>query len=138
MRHLARAGAWLFVVTFSSAGFLLGFATGHVLLALALVPVAAWVVIVPLEAWLPALDQGSAWRDPQVRQDVFHTVVGQGFGNELGAAIVAGVAAVPLGWAGGRFGVALWPATWPLGIQVLLGIVVADGMEYARHRAEHG
>ena len=41
------------------------------------------------------------------------------------------------GWAGSQLGVALWPVTWPLALQVVLGILIADGLEYARHRAEH-
>jgi ornithine lipid hydroxylase len=64
-------------------------------------------------------------------------VVGQGFGNQLGAAIVVGMMALPFGWAGSRFGFAVWPTHWPLALQVLLGVFLADGLDYARHRAEH-
>lgn len=137
MQRIARHAAWPVVVVLSAAGFALGFATGRIPLVLAVVPVVAWVGIIALEAWIPTIAQGSTWRDPQARHDVFHTVVGQGFGNQLGAVLVATAMALPLGWAGGRFGVALWPTHWPLTAQVLVGIFVADGLEYARHRAEH-
>ncbi len=137
MQHIARVVVWPVVVTLSIAGFALGFASGQPLIALALVPVAITTLLVPLEEWMPAVRQGSALSDPQARQDIFHTIVGQGFGNQLGGALVAGAMALPLGWAGSRFGFAFWPASWPLALQVLLGILVADGLEYARHRAEH-
>jgi ornithine lipid hydroxylase len=137
MQRIARHAAWPVMVVLSAAGFALGFATGQVLLALAVVPVAASAGIMALEAWIPAVTQGTAWRDPQVRHDVFHTIVGQGFGNQLGAALVAAAMALPLGWAGARFGGALWPTEWPLAVQALAGVFVADGLDYARHRAEH-
>ena len=72
-----------------------------------------------------------------MRHDIVHTVVGQGFGNQLGEAIVAGVLAVSAGWAGSRLDLAPWPASWPLALQVLVGVLLADGLEYARHRASH-
>lgn len=137
MDRIARLTAWPFVVSMSVAGFTLGFVTGHPALALTLVPVAAWALILGLEAAIPLVPQPSAWRDPEAGRDMFHTLVGQGFGNELGAAVVAGVLALPVGWAGARFGTDLWPAHWPLALQILVGIVLADGIEYARHRAEH-
>jgi sterol desaturase/sphingolipid hydroxylase (fatty acid hydroxylase superfamily) len=137
MQRIVRHAAWPVVVVLSVAGFALGFATGHVVLALAVVPVVASAGIMALEACIPAMPQGSTWRDPQARHDVFHTIVGQGFGNELGAALVATAMALPLGWAGGRFGGALWPTEWPLAVQALAGIFVADGLDCARHRAEH-
>ncbi len=137
MQRFGRAVAWPVVVMLSSAGFALGFATGQAVVALMLVPGVAWAVIGALEVWIPAVRQESTWRDPQALRDVFHTVVGQGFGNQLGAAMVAGALALSSGWAGGRLGFALWPADWPLALQVVLGVFLADGVDYARHRAEH-
>ena len=137
MQQIARVVVWPVVVTLSIAGFALGFATGQPLVALMLVPAAMTALLVPLEHWMPAVGQGSALDDPQVGHDIVHSLVGQGFGNQLGGAIVAGAMALPLGWAGGRFGFAFWPTGWPLALQVLVGILVADGMEYARHRAAH-
>jgi sterol desaturase/sphingolipid hydroxylase (fatty acid hydroxylase superfamily) len=137
MQRIARLAAWPVVVTLSTAGFAVAFASGQALLALALVPAATWFLIVALEIWIPMIPRADAWRDPHVRQDVFHSIVGQGFGNQLGATLAAGALALPLGWAGGHVGLALWPVEWPLAAQVLLGVFLADGIEYARHRAEH-
>jgi sterol desaturase/sphingolipid hydroxylase (fatty acid hydroxylase superfamily) len=137
MTHIARLVVWPLVVVLTSAGFVLGFATGHPMVALMLVPTATTVLLVALEQCMPAVKQGSALDDPQVRQDIVHTVVGQGFGNQLGEALAAGTMALWFGWAGSQLGLGLWPATWPLALQVLLGILLADGLEYARHRAEH-
>jgi ornithine lipid hydroxylase len=137
MHQIARLVVWPFVVTLTSAAFALGFAAGQPVVALMFVPVVTTALLVPLEQWMPAVRQGSALDDPQVRQDMVHTVVGQGFGNQLGEAIVAGALALWFGWAGSRLGVTLWPASWPLVLQVVLGLLLADGLEYARHRAEH-
>src|SRR5262245_13038996 len=97
----------------------------------------AWLLILAFEAAIPVVTQPSAWRDPQTRQDLLHTVVAQGIGNQRGAAIMAAALALPLALAGGRFGIELWPAHWPLALQIAAGVLLADGIEYARHRAEH-
>ena len=78
MTHIARLVVWPLIVTLTSAGFALGFATGHSVVALMFVPVATTALLVALEQWMPAVRQGSALDDPQVRQDIVHTVVGQG------------------------------------------------------------
>jgi sterol desaturase/sphingolipid hydroxylase (fatty acid hydroxylase superfamily) len=137
MAHIARLVVWPFVVTLTSAAFALGFATGYPIIALMLVPVATTALLIAMEQWWPAVRQGSALDDPEARHDIVHTVVGQGFGNQLGEAIVAGALAVFAGWAGNRVDIALWPTSWPLTLQVLLGILLADGLEYARHWAAH-
>jgi sterol desaturase/sphingolipid hydroxylase (fatty acid hydroxylase superfamily) len=137
VNRTARLAAWPLVVSISCISFALGFASGWAQLALFLGPGIAWVLILAFEAAIPWVTQPSAWRDPQAGQDLFHTLVGQGIGNQLGAAIVAGALALPLGWAGGRFGMDIWPAHWPLALQIAVGVFLADGIEYARHRAEH-
>src|SRR5262249_23205175 len=119
MAHIARLVVWPFVVTLTSAGFALGFATGQPVVALMLVPVAVTVLLIAMEQWWPAVVQGSALDDPEARRDMVHTVVGQGFGNQLGEAIGAGALAVFAGWVGTRADIALWPTSWPLALQVL-------------------
>ena len=37
----------------------------------------------------------------------------------------------------GRFGIAVWPSDWHLGVQVVMALVVADVGTYARHRLFH-
>ena len=93
---------------------MLGFATGYPTVTLMAVPVAAMVLLVALEQWMPAIGRGGALDDPEARHDVVHGVVGQGFGNQLGEALVAGALTVFAGWVGDRADVALWPASWPL------------------------
>lgn len=137
MTHVARLVVWPLVVAITSAGFVLGFATGHPVVALTFVPVATMLLLVALEQWMPAIGQSGALDDPESGHDVVHLIVGQGFGNQLGEALVAGALAVFAGWAGNRVDVALWPTSWPLALQVLLGVLLADGLEYVRHRAAH-
>jgi sterol desaturase/sphingolipid hydroxylase (fatty acid hydroxylase superfamily) len=137
VQRFARLAAWPVVTGLSLAGFVWTFAHGQAVPSLFFVPAVAWFPIVLLERFIPRIERADALRDPQARTDIFHAIVGQGFGNQLGAALAAGALALPLGWAGGRFGLALWPTDWPLALQVLVGVFVADGIEYARHRAEH-
>jgi sterol desaturase/sphingolipid hydroxylase (fatty acid hydroxylase superfamily) len=137
VQHFARLAAWPVAVALSCAGFAVAFAAGQAALGLLVVPGLVWSVIVPLERFIPAIPCADAWRDPRAGQDILHSLVGQGFGNQLGNALAAGALALGAGWAGGQLGAGLWPARWPLAAQVLLGVFVADGFEYARHRAEH-
>jgi sterol desaturase/sphingolipid hydroxylase (fatty acid hydroxylase superfamily) len=137
MQHIARFVVWPVVVTLALAGYAFGFASGRPFVTLMLVPVAISVLLLPLEEWLAAVPRSGALRDPQLPQDLLHAVLGQGFGNQVGTALVAGAMAMLLGSAGGRFGLALWPADWPMALQILVGVFVVDGLEYARHRAAH-
>lgn len=138
MQHLARLAAWPIAVGLSLAGFAWGFARGEAVLALLLVPLAVGSLIVALELYIPEVPRADVWRDPEAPRDLFHTVIGQGFGNQLGAVLAAALLALPRGWGGGGLDLGLWPAHWPLGLQIGVGVFLADGIEYARHRAEHG
>lgn len=128
---------WPVVVVATTLGFAAGFARGSLEASLALVPLAAGVLLFGLELALPERRGGGAWRDPQAWNDLAHNLVGQGGGNALGQALFVFGAAWLAGEVSRRFGANLWPAQWPWWAQVPLLVFVADGLDYARHRAEH-
>jgi hypothetical protein len=126
MQHVARFVVWPVVVTLALAGYAFGFASGRPFVTLMLVPVAISVLLLPLEEWLPAVPR-AALRDPQLPQDLLHAVLGQDSGTKWerrssrGDGDAAGLGRRPLG-------LALWPADWPMALQILVGVFVVDGL----------
>jgi sterol desaturase/sphingolipid hydroxylase (fatty acid hydroxylase superfamily) len=90
-----------------------------------------------LEFVLPARAGHGTWGDPQVWNDVGHSIFGQGAGNAVGQALFVFAAALLAGEISARWGGNLWPSQWPFWVQVVVAIVVADGLDYWRHRLEH-
>jgi len=88
-----------------------------------------------LELLLPLDRERRLSNDPQRGNDVGHILLGAFGGDALGNLLVAGaVAAVaelvpPIA--------RLWPDDWPVLPQLILLIVVADHLNYWRHRLEH-
>jgi sterol desaturase/sphingolipid hydroxylase (fatty acid hydroxylase superfamily) len=130
-------GPWPLFVVGSSAGFALGFQLGAAELALFAVPAVAVTLLVALEALAPARAGQGAWRDPALWRDVGHQVIGQVFGNQLGELLFLGAAALVAGRLSAYLGMELWPSHWPLAVQGLLLVFLADGLEYGRHRLTH-
>jgi sterol desaturase/sphingolipid hydroxylase (fatty acid hydroxylase superfamily) len=137
IRSFALAALWPVFVVGTTLGFAASFAWGFSEIGLALVPVVGIVLLFGFEWLLPDRRGKGAWRDPQAWNDVVHGVVGQGGGNALGQAVFVFAAAWLAGEIGERWGLRLWPAQWPGWVQVPLLIVVADGLDYWRHRLEH-
>jgi len=137
IRGFLRVALWPGVVVGTSLGFAWCFAGGVSEIGLALVPAAAIALLVGLEPLLPDRPGKGAWRDPQAWNDIVHGVVGQGGGNALGQALFVFGAAWLAGVVGERWGLRLWPAAWPLWVQVPLLVFVADGIDYGRHRICH-
>ncbi len=136
VRALASAVVWpVFVAAIFAA---LGACVAQGLDELALLGVAPAfaLVLVALERALPDRPQPPLWRDPQIANDVGHGLIGQGLAIPLGEVLVGTLAVAAAGLVGPG-GAALWPTHWPLALQALALVAVADGLEYARHRALH-
>jgi sterol desaturase/sphingolipid hydroxylase (fatty acid hydroxylase superfamily) len=97
-------------------------------LSLAIVTVIAGALLLVMERLWP---HQPAWREPdgQWWHDLGHLVFGFALGTFggtwLAQRIFAGAA------------VAVWPASWPLLIQVVMGLVIAEFFGYWQHRAVH-
>jgi sterol desaturase/sphingolipid hydroxylase (fatty acid hydroxylase superfamily) len=128
---------WPIFVVGTAAGFWLGFELGFAELSLALVPVVGGLMLFGLEFVLPEREGEGTWEDPQVLNDVGHSIVGQGAGNAVGQAVFVFAAAFLASEISARWGSNLWPTQWPLWVQSLFAILVADGLDYWRHRLEH-
>ncbi len=100
--------------------------------AAAVLIVASAACIWGLELARPHL---AAWRPPgrTLLVDVVHTTVSTALSPLIKAAIVLLAAAVLRP----RVGLEVWPSAWPLGLQVLLAIPVADLGIYLGHRLMH-
>jgi len=134
--RLASAAVWPIFVSAVALSYAACFARGEGMLALAGVPAAFSLLLVVLERLLPDRPDPPLWRDPQLANDVGHTALGQGLAIPLGDAVTVAAALLAAKLAGPS-PFALWPLHWPLPLQVLLLVLAADGLEYARHRALH-
>ena len=76
-----------------------------------------------------------AWNVPRgdLRVDVTHLVVDSAFGGASWRLLAAWFLAITTAHAGLR----AWPSAWPLGAQVVLGVVVQELVGYALHFAMH-
>jgi sterol desaturase/sphingolipid hydroxylase (fatty acid hydroxylase superfamily) len=135
-RALASALVWPTFVSALSATLAACAARGQGELALLAVAPAFALLLVLLERLLPDRPQAPLWRDPQIGNDVGHGIVGQGLAIPLGE-LVVGALALVAGKLVGASALAIWPSHWPLALQALALVAVADGLEYARHRALH-
>jgi ornithine lipid hydroxylase len=128
-------GLWPFLVVAGIAGVELGLRhdiePGVVLLVVNAVVLA---VVLAAEQLAPHRRAWSPLTDPQSVNDLGHGILQSQLGERLGdlALVAATTAAVGL-----RRDGSLWPVEWPMALQVALGIVVADGLDYWKHRWLH-
>jgi sterol desaturase/sphingolipid hydroxylase (fatty acid hydroxylase superfamily) len=135
---LLRAWLWPLFVIGSALAYGAAFASGAPELAvLFAVPAAQIALLFPLELWIPGEPRGAALHDPGLGVDLSHTFLGNGLGGPLGQLWLFGATALAAGELGGRFGLPLWPRSWPFAAQAALAIVLADGLDVLRHLAFH-
>lgn len=135
-RAFGSALVWPLFVSLLFAALAACTVLGQGALALLVVSPAFMVVLVGLERVLPDRPDAPLWRDPQIANDIGHGIVGQGLAIPLGELLVGALALVAADLVGPK-SAALWPTHWPLALQALALVTVADGLEYARHRALH-
>ncbi len=106
--------------------------TGHGVIAFNVTYLGLALTIAVLERVMP---HERAWleNDGQMLPDLLHTVLNKGVAQVLITVIVfMGIA----GWMAPR-GDGIWPAEWPLAIQLALGLVVIEFPLYWKHRLAH-
>lgn len=128
---------WPALVIGTSAGFFAGFSFDFAEPTLALVPAVAIGVLFLLEFWLPDRPGRQAGHDPQLWNDLGHSLLGQGLGNTAGQLVFVVGAATAASAISARWGGNIWPVDWPLWVQVPLAIALLDGLDYGRHRLQH-
>ena len=121
--RIARHALWPVFVLASTAAFAFGFEHLGLIVTFPLVATAQFLCLFAAEKALPLNDSGTFRSDPETNRDVFHNIIGQGFGNQLGATLVVGASALLAGLGGERFGASFWPAHWPFVVQVLASFV---------------
>ena len=131
------AAVWPTFVGVGIGVLALGVALGHAELAYAALPAAGYGVLLLLERWLPRHAGAGALQDPRMWQDLAHNAGGNGVGVPLGDLLFVSAAAAAAGPLSEAWGATLWPRDWPWWVQAALVLFLADGLEYARHRAFH-
>src|SRR5262245_43526603 len=109
---------------------------GRGLVGFALAGTAISAVLFVLERRFPLVAGEDVVGDPELAPDVGHTVLANGIAQASDAWFIAAgaVVAARLGqWAD----IHVWPVAWPLAVQALVLVVVADGLGYWQHRLEH-
>jgi sterol desaturase/sphingolipid hydroxylase (fatty acid hydroxylase superfamily) len=133
-----KACLWPLFVLGSALAYAAAFASDDPAIAVIFgIPVAQISILFALELRIPGEPRGAALRDPALGRDLSHMLLGNGLGGPLGQLLLLGATALAAGELGGRFGVPLWPRSWPLAAQAALAIVLADGLDALRHRAFH-
>jgi sterol desaturase/sphingolipid hydroxylase (fatty acid hydroxylase superfamily) len=125
----------LFALGLTGAGF--AFRTGAPLLWFNVVYLAIVASIALLERLMP-FEQQWLHHDGEALNDIAHTLLNKG-GVQIAAAIGA---SAPLAIATVAQPVIsgpahIWPDAWPLGLQVMLGLIIAELGLYVAHRAAH-
>lgn len=128
---------WSIFVGLTLAGFIAGAYLGILGVALLAVPAVGTLMLVGLEAVRPDRATGTALRDPELANDLGHTVLSQVLGTGAGDAVVSAVAAIAAGLFARGILPSIWPDGWPLLAQGLLLVFLADGLDTIRHRALH-
>jgi sterol desaturase/sphingolipid hydroxylase (fatty acid hydroxylase superfamily) len=100
---------------------------------LALTAILITVILVAVERVWPRSADEDLRSDPQVVNDLAHATVANG------GAVATDALALSAGAFVGQnlVGLEVWPSAWPLALQAGLALVLADGLEYARHRLVH-
>lgn len=107
-------------------------------LGLAAAPAGIVIVLLAIERLLPRRRDRAALGDPQLPNDIAHGFLADQLGNRIGEVLFLGAASAAAAGLAGRLGTPLWPAHWPVAAQGCLLVVLADGLEYWRHRLMHG
>lgn len=95
------------------------------------------LLIAVLELTLPFRVEWTWIQDRQLSNDLIHGVFLSLLGPRLGEIASTTIMAVAAAALAGASDEGIWPADWPLWLQLLLAIVIADFTEWCKHRAYH-
>lgn len=123
---------WPLLFTASVAAVYAGIRADHDIIAFNVTYLGLALTIALLERVLP---HHRSWlrNDGQIGPDLAHTLLTKGVAQVIIATVVFLGIADWLSPAGGG----IWPAGWPLPVQTLLGLVVAEAGLYWKHRLAH-
>jgi sterol desaturase/sphingolipid hydroxylase (fatty acid hydroxylase superfamily) len=105
--------------------------------ALGVTAAAIVVVLMAVERLLPLHADADALGDPQLWNDMGHGALSNEVGNRIAEQVFLTAAASLAAGVAQGFGILLWPTHWSFATQVVLLVVIADGLEYWRHRLMH-
>ena len=98
---------------------------------------ASLALLLLAELWIPARADWT-WRgDGQIRNDLGHSLAYLFTTGPVVQVLLVGTAIAWLGSGEARLWAGVWPDAWTFAAQVLLVIVLADGLEYTFHRLTH-
>lgn len=135
IRYIISWLAWPVLLTACILGTAYGFQLGHPVLGFNVTYIALAVVLLMLERYMP---HEKAWQDPdgQTFANIAHTLVSKGVVQGLVVfASVIGITSLITSVTDPGYGV--WPRDWPLWLQVILGVVLAEFGLYWGHRIAH-
>jgi sterol desaturase/sphingolipid hydroxylase (fatty acid hydroxylase superfamily) len=131
-------GLWPSVVVADVVLVALGIRLGHdpaaVLFAVNVVTLGT---VLAAEQLAPHRREWSAFTDRQSLNDIGHGILQSQVGERLGELLLLTLAAGAGSWLAVLVHRPSWPIEWPMPLQILLGLVVADGLDYWKHRALH-
>jgi sterol desaturase/sphingolipid hydroxylase (fatty acid hydroxylase superfamily) len=131
-------GLWPLVVVAGIAILEIGIQRGHdPAMVLFAVSVGTLATVLLAELAAPHRPEWSAFDDRQSLNDLGHGILQSQLGDRLGGLFVATLAVAAASKLSAFIHHAPWPTAWPMALQVLLGVVVADGLDYWKHRALH-
>jgi sterol desaturase/sphingolipid hydroxylase (fatty acid hydroxylase superfamily) len=91
-------------------------------------------IVLVAEQLAPHRREWSPLTDRQSINDLGHGLLQSQLGERIGGLVLFAVATTSITV---RAPLSIWPIEWPMALQVLLGIVIADGLDYWKHRALH-
>jgi sterol desaturase/sphingolipid hydroxylase (fatty acid hydroxylase superfamily) len=94
------------------------------------------VVLFVLEHRFPLVAGEGVVGDPEIPSDLGHTVLANGIAQATDAGMLA-LGALVAGKVGEVWGFHLWPTGLPFVAQVLILVLLADGIGYWQHRLDH-
>jgi len=109
-----------------------GLEAGHAALYFNVTYVCLALTLFALERVMPH-ERNWLKNDGQMPADLAHTLLNKGFAQVL---VVVGVA-VGIAEAAASKGGDLWPSEWPLALQIILGLLIAEAGLYTAHRLGH-
>ena len=123
---------WPLLFAASVSAVYAGILSGHAVLVFNVAYLALAVAIAILERWMP---HERAWlaNDGQIVPDIAHTVLNKGVAQAIVVTITfMGIAELAAPTAG-----RLWPDQLPFGVEVAIGLVIAEFGLYWKHRFAH-
>ncbi len=135
LRYITSWLAWPVLLAACIAATIYGFHIGHPVMGFNLTYVSLAIVLLTLERVMP---HEKTWNDNdgQTLANIAHTLMSKGVVQGLVVfASVIGITSIITSVAEPGYGI--WPREWPLWIQVLLGITVAEFGLYWGHRLAH-